>query len=405
VSKVNARTEIAPLTGLRGLAALLVVITHYAVWMRVTPADMTPGFVQVWFGVSSIGMAMFFTLSGFVIALSYSHWNWAERPGFCLVRLFFYRLARLYPAFLLFAVLVVLRSPRLRDGASDPPLAEYLLEHLLLWQSWLLVKFDGLLSPSSAFHVSWSLSTECGLYLMFGLGAVLAAALPSFRSKGAVLGMAFFAAMTFLLVVLWDYRSSLMPEGWNDQEWRGWLLQFSPLGVSINFAFGVAAYRLWRAKLLGTAAQTLASNLGVLGLVAIYVGLVTTQLRSPYAVELMSGASTALIMLGSSATSRANVVLASRPLVYVGTVSYSLYLFHFWIVSPFAGTLDRFDGRAALFYLVNVLTALFMAIMLATGTYQLVEVPGRRLIRRFADRFLGVEAVGEREPAPTLLRS
>jgi len=46
-----------------------------------------------------IGMAIFFPLSGYVIALSYSHWDWRTRPGFNLMRLFFYRFARLYLAF------------------------------------------------------------------------------------------------------------------------------------------------------------------------------------------------------------------------------------------------------------------------------------------------------------------
>jgi hypothetical protein len=44
-------------------------------------------------------MAIFFTLSGYVIALSYSDWDWRECPAFNLIRLFFYRFARLYPAF------------------------------------------------------------------------------------------------------------------------------------------------------------------------------------------------------------------------------------------------------------------------------------------------------------------
>ena len=105
-------------------------------------------------------MAIFFTLSGFVIALSYSHWDWRDRPAFNLIRLFFYRFARLYPAFLLFAVIIILQTPafdRLNDGTPG-----YVVDHLLLAQAWLPVKYDGQLSPGDHFHVSWSLSVECG---------------------------------------------------------------------------------------------------------------------------------------------------------------------------------------------------------------------------------------------------
>ena len=50
--------------------------------------------VAQWTGTSRIGMAIFWTVSGYVIALSYSHWNWREAPLFNLTRLFFYRFAR-----------------------------------------------------------------------------------------------------------------------------------------------------------------------------------------------------------------------------------------------------------------------------------------------------------------------
>ena len=83
------RGEITSLTGLSGLAALCVVITHYWYWTTVAPIAALPPAVAQWTGTSRIGMAIFFTLSGYVIALSYSHWNWrVNRPGFaggCLV--------------------------------------------------------------------------------------------------------------------------------------------------------------------------------------------------------------------------------------------------------------------------------------------------------------------------------
>jgi peptidoglycan/LPS O-acetylase OafA/YrhL len=174
---MNRRGEIASLTGLRGLAALLVVIGHFSVWTIVAPRAELPTWIAQWGGATpGIGMSIFFTLSGYVIALSYAHWNWRERPGFNLVRFFFYRFARLYPAFFVFAIVILVRSPSLRD-LSNPEAQAYLAPHLLLWQSWLPVKYDGALVSDDLFHVSWSLSTECGLYLLFGLGAIIVAAL------------------------------------------------------------------------------------------------------------------------------------------------------------------------------------------------------------------------------------
>src|SRR5882724_6139216 len=117
-------------------------------------------------------MAIFFTLSGFVIALSYSHWDWRDRPAFNLLRLFFYRFARLYPAFFLFAIMMVLRSPPILD-LGKPEVQSFLAMHLTLWQSWLPEKYFGQLATSDPFHLSWITSTESGLYFLFGLGAII----------------------------------------------------------------------------------------------------------------------------------------------------------------------------------------------------------------------------------------
>lgn len=92
------RGDIPSLTGLRGLAALLVVVGHYLVWMSVTPLAAVPEWIRRCGATGSIGMAIFFTLSGYVIALSYSHWDWRSRPGFNLLRFFLYRRSHDQPA-------------------------------------------------------------------------------------------------------------------------------------------------------------------------------------------------------------------------------------------------------------------------------------------------------------------
>src|SRR5262245_35879896 len=191
--------EIPSLTGLRGIAALLVVVTHYWYWTKVTPVAALPP-IDPWMATSGIGMAIFFTLSGYVISLSYSHWDWRERPAFNLTRLFFYRFARLYPAFLAFAIMTIQHSRHLPDF-SDPQAQRDLLPHVLLWQTWCSTKFDGDLASDDYFHVSWSLSVECMRDLVFGLGAILVATLPKWRFKPAVLAVIFFVATWQLLQV------------------------------------------------------------------------------------------------------------------------------------------------------------------------------------------------------------
>jgi peptidoglycan/LPS O-acetylase OafA/YrhL len=381
-----AKPEIPSLTGLRGLAALLVVIGHYSVWTAVTPMAEVPAWIRAWANAApGIGMSIFFTLSGYVIALSYSHWDWRLRPGFNLVRLFFYRFARLYPAFFVFAILIVMRTPALHTF-SDPQVQADIATHLLLWQSWLPVKYGGVLVSGDWFHVSWSLSTECALYLLFGLGAVLAAALPLWRHKTTILATAFFATAIVLLMAAWKLRQNLLPAGWTDNEWLVWLFAFSPWGVSVQFAIGVMAYRLARLAPPERLAR-IASELGGMSFVVVYALCVLQVVYHPLFVTF----STALVMIGDQSSSTVNRLLSRPGLLYIGTISYSLYLFHFVTGGlAFAGQFETFTAIAAITYAFNFLSALALAIALATGIYHLVEVPGRRAIRAASDRMLGI---------------
>ena len=74
-AKAKEKADIHSLTGLRGLAALLVIFSHYWAWTRTTPTAELPVWIEPWTSTSDLGMAIFFTLSGYVIALSYSGCN------------------------------------------------------------------------------------------------------------------------------------------------------------------------------------------------------------------------------------------------------------------------------------------------------------------------------------------
>lgn len=338
------------------------------------------------------GHGDFFTLSGYVIALSYCDWNWRERPAFNLVRLFFYRFARLYPAYFVFFIVIVLRSPPLRD-LSDPQAHAYLLPHLVLGQAWFPVKYGGELADHDYFHVSWSLSTECALYLMFGLGAILAALLPGWRYKPLLLAVAFFTVVWLLLREAVLLRSYVAPAEWSGADWERWFFYISPYAIALQFGIGVAAYKLSRLP-LGERVSRILSNLGAAGLVATYFCLIAGMLRDDFDQAMPTSLATGLLMVGALSNSTANRLLSGRGIVYIGTISYSLYLFHF--VTPgigFHGQVPDFDTFGKAYYVANYLVGLALAIMLATGVYRLVEVPGRRAIRAAADRLLGIQRI------------
>jgi peptidoglycan/LPS O-acetylase OafA/YrhL len=339
-------------------------------------------------------MVIFFVLSGYVIALSYSSWEWGRRPLFCLTRFFFYRFARLYPAFLLFAILILLRTPSLLLPVDGDKLG-LVIPHLLLWQSWLPVKFNGALADGGPFHVSWSLSTECALYLFFGIGAILAARVSTRPYGTIVLFSVLTAAILGALAFLWTARSYFSPVGWSKEEWYRWLFYVSPYSVSVEFLMGVAAYRLTQSMpLLSTRVAPLASLVGAGSLIALYLLNVYGVIELwHYGYYLLAALSVASVLVGTTAGGLVNQFLASRALISLGTISYSLYLFH--AVAPGAvvgGDFSKFEGPVPTIYLLNFSVSLLLAVAIAAGIYRLLELPARKRVRVLADRLLGVQS-------------
>jgi peptidoglycan/LPS O-acetylase OafA/YrhL len=242
------------------------------------------------------------------------------------------------------------------------------------------------------------LSAEAGLYLLFGIGAIIVALLPHRRPP--VIAVAFFVIWIALLWLAWVYRPDLKPQGWSDGDWYLWLYGFSPWGVAVQFGIGVLAWRASR-NISDGLART-AAAVGALGLLAIYAMCATAYVTSHVEQSLIAAISTACLMAGARSDGRVIRWLSARGIVYVGTVSYSLYLFHFAVPNLGIGgdVFQKLTLVALLYWLVTFATGVAFAIMLATGVYQLVEVPGRRLIRRGADRLLGISARSSVFPGP-----
>src|ERR1700721_1215027 len=106
----SGRPDIPALTGLRGVAALMVIFTHYFVWCATFDWQSAPRWLIELFHTSDHGMTLFFTLSGFVITYNYFEFGWDETPARSFARFAWLRFSRLYPALLLFIILTI--NPR-----------------------------------------------------------------------------------------------------------------------------------------------------------------------------------------------------------------------------------------------------------------------------------------------------
>jgi peptidoglycan/LPS O-acetylase OafA/YrhL len=105
--------EIRPLTGIRGLAAGLVVLFHfYPWWVQLLPSLRPCAALasRGWLGVD-----LFFMLSGFILSYVYSAGN--TQLGFTEYRRFlWFRLARIYPNHLATLGIMALLNPNVEVG-------------------------------------------------------------------------------------------------------------------------------------------------------------------------------------------------------------------------------------------------------------------------------------------------
>ena len=371
VRSVAARDSVAPalsridaLTGIRAVAALWVVGFHF-VRGGLTPLHLEQAFPALNYGY--LGVDLFFLLSGFII--SYVHQRDAASLSFRLVLRFYgLRLARMYPVHLLTLcglVVVVLVGPRIGFTPTHPEdfRAVDFVYNLLLVQSW---------GASDDIHwnfPAWSISCEWFAYLLFPLLALGLNRIASKRQAAFWLGaeMAIFA-----LAYVFFFRCDL------DNKFDGGnFSQFALARVCLEFTAGALCYRL--AEFIDMRAWPWTAV--VLAAIIGAALLTTTPAR-----DLAIVGAFALAILASSVPGNLVARLLSLPpLVYLGEISYSLYMVHV----PIRMTLGKLvESRLAVASTAGAwamgLGFCLVTIATAAATYHLVEAPARRWLRRLA---------------------
>ncbi|HZF19997.1 MAG TPA: acyltransferase [Burkholderiales bacterium] len=369
----------------RGVAACLVALFHLDAYSHFHDV---PFLRNAWLFVD-----FFFVLSGFVIAANYQQ---RLLEGFGVGRFLFLRLGRLYPLHLamlaLFVGVELLKVLRRMAVPADlwslNPVAPFstpqdapatVLANLLLVQS--LHVFDFL-----TWNVpSWSISTEFTTY------AIFAACLVALR-KRAWIALALALTAGPALIALLSERNMATVYDWGI------------VRCVYGFAAGVLAWHVYSRsgerlrKLSGSAVE-----LATLALAVAFVSAAGTgplSIAAPYVFALV-------VLVFACESGIASAVLRMRPFVFLGTVSYSIYMTHafierrlrdaayaiekHWHVSPF--TVSHVDGRETQLlgtqpWQGDVTYVAYLAMVVAVSyfTYRWIEEPGREWARRRASR-------------------
>ena len=252
---VPARTrgDIAPLTGLRFVAAMLVVLHHY-------PVPGASGTAATMMQAGYFGVTLFFVLSGFVLAYTYAE-ALSEAPRATLRRFAVARFARIYPVYLAILLYLWIRS------AFDGPV----VLHALLLQAW---------HPDArvAFALNgpgWSISVEAFLYACFPL-LVIAFGRGGVFESGARMGvvLAGVVAAMIALAVFFEVTGRNVA-GLEPGSAHRWLYR-SPVARLGDFVLGMLAaayYARYRAHVGARRRQWALVTLGAIAFIVACMAL------------------------------------------------------------------------------------------------------------------------------------
>lgn len=351
------------LDGLRGLAALAVLVFHCWLYtMAVPDAGRAVAGVDLAYSNLRLGLVLFFVLSGFLL---YGPWVRAaleQRSAPRIASYFKRRALRVLPAYYLSLIgAIVLLWPHAGSTGIRLP------ETGQLWTFFALVPnyFDGPLMTLNP--PVWTLIVEISFYAVLPLLGWVALRLAPTRWAQAMFPLALLVAGIAFNAWLTDHRAdapnqlgkllptmlpyfaigmfaAVLAHGRSPSRRTGWIL----LGAGVLLVYANVRWKLYS---VGTKETVILRDLfAAAGFAAIVAGAAAPQLRR---------------------------VVGSRPLVALGSVSYAVYLWHvpllLWL---------RAEGLLPTTTLGALLVVLPPTLAISAASWLLVERPAIALGRR-----------------------
>lgn len=349
--------DIRPLTSLRIIAAVWVLLYHFRDHL---------GLDLDRFGLIAkgyLGVDLFFVLSGFILSHVYlARW---EAKAFNYGSFLWARLSRIYPVHLVtLAATIAIWLAAMKTGAAFDPVAfdpAVLPQHLLMIHAWGT-------TPTVQWNFpSWSISAEWFAYLAFPLAA---SAVLAFRTRP---WLAVAAALLVFGLVFW--LGGAIGREWSE------LTRLGALRIVPAFLLGAALYRLGVTLALPVAAAWVGLAVSLLW-VAVCASLGVSDVFIWPAFGLL------ILSLAEISKRQPRGLLGAAGLVYLGEVSYSVYMTHLPVDIVWFQLAGRVAPNPQGLTAWAIWGGVFVAILIASIlTYHLVERPARNWMRRH-DPFL-----------------
>jgi peptidoglycan/LPS O-acetylase OafA/YrhL len=383
--------------GIRGVAAASIVVFH--VYNSSAPGGrpVDVGHLTTFFSDLALGVTLFFTLSGFLLYRPFvaALLRFQERPSFrSYLRNRALRIVPAYWGIFLFSAFVlqsvIIRVPDGRTVNGSPHGAGQIISDTLLVQHYRPATVTTGIGPA------WSLAVEIVFYLTLPLLAVLAWGLGRRAASRRARRLSAMAP-PFLLLVMGLFGKFVAARllvasgdtgGWG-ANWHS-VLERSFACQADLFAFGmlVAVLRVDAEDGLFSLSARARRRVAA---AAILTYVVLAELepwdKLGHSLENTAAAfASALILLlvvtppATRQRSALVTVLETRPLIWLGLISYSLFLVHEPVISWLHDRGFTVGGIGGLF--VNTAVVGAIAIALSYVSYRFLERPALRLKRR-----------------------
>jgi peptidoglycan/LPS O-acetylase OafA/YrhL len=377
---VGQKSKLDALTGLRGVAACSVLLAHAIdksfIWDGVRVFDCTSN-------LAYFGMSLFFVLSGFVIEYNYAGLFARERLSIATYNFFVARFARLYPLYILtiFLTMPIFPHPYLNVTRT--------IIYLTLTQSWFNLEL-------AAFPPDWSISTEWFFYWAFiPLTFLIARVRRPMVALLTLCATAFFGIMTIFYewhVPLADFVNHWFKhEPWLAADPLGWLLYFSPYLRVIEFIVGMLTAKCflqWKVSL--SPRQVNYIMIAALSWIVAVVLIVRFKFSFGFELSIIlpnfifAPAIAAVMLMVCRYDTALGRALSAPSALFLGEISYSIYIWSFVAMTVTDGLLHHAEQSIAAYINATMKLVLLcgLTIVMAYGSYLLIEVPSRRWLRQ-----------------------
>ncbi len=360
------KQEIYALTGLRGVAATMVMFYHFG-----ASSLLPPGIGANILHHGYLMVDLFLILSGFIIAMTYGQRfaqtiDWKEYGNF-LVR----RIARMYP---LYALMILTAGALVATGWMDhwpgPAISISTLIDLTMLQS--VIHVPSLDTPA------WSVSAEWVANLFFPFFAFLC-----LRRSWFLVGL--ITIISFVTLPVLVHLPALI-----DEPKRAGLLDIWNYGTVYpvvrcvaDFVLGIVVFRVSQVSWVK---QWISSNWIAPVLVVLILVFMSIQQADLWIVSLFP----LLVLVLIPNTNLISRFVGSKPIYRLGEISYAIYLIHnqmnYFILAGAQKLVSITGINDNTAHAIAMLIFATFVILLADFAYRLIEKPARNYINSFVSK-------------------